>query len=175
MERKTGADASPDGFCQRLPEEETGPRSRCLTCGRQGRDVDPLTVKSLLRSRALARRSEPSHRFCPTSDCPVVYFGNEERFVLEDVRVGVFQKETSPDRIVCYCFGVSEASIREEIARTGSSTALQRIRELVEADRCVCELRNPQGSCCLGNVAATERAAAECAPRPDAEEGAAAR
>ena len=42
---------------------------------------------------------------------------------------------------------------------------------LVAADRCACEVKNPQGSCCLGNVAeatksarATLEAGAEAAP-----------
>ena len=47
--------------------------------------------------------------------------------------------------------------IRREIAAHGRSTASERITALVKADRCACELRNPQGSCCLGNVASATR------------------
>jgi hypothetical protein len=35
----------------------------------------------------------------------------------------------------------------------------ERITALVKAERCACEVKNPQGSCCLGNVAAATNAA----------------
>jgi hypothetical protein len=43
----------------------------------------------------------------------------------------------------------------------GSSTAADRITALVKADRCACEVRNPQGTCCLGNVTAAVRIVAD--------------
>jgi hypothetical protein len=63
----------------------------------------------------------------------------------------------SGDRQVCYCFDETEASIRREIVETGRSTAVQRIREHIAADRCACDVRNPRGVCCLGDVIATVR------------------
>jgi hypothetical protein len=77
--------------------------------------------------------------------------------------------------VLCYCFGESEASIRDEIAETGRSTAVERIRAHIAAGRCACELRNPRGACCLGDViAAVARAEAshvdpdQCEPTPRA-------
>src|SRR5687767_10589344 len=102
---------------------------------------------------SLARLSAPDHRFCPTPQCPVVYFGRDEAFEREDILVDVFQKERPGDRLVCYCFRESEGDIRREIQQTGRSSAADRITELVAAGRCACEVRNPQGSCCLGNIA----------------------
>lgn len=43
----------------------------------------------------------------------------------------------------------------------GKSTAVAKITEYVEAGKCACELRNPQGSCCLGNVAQAFRQSAK--------------
>ena len=122
--------------------------------------MDPITVKALLRPEALARLSAPAHRFCPTRSCPVVYFGEGEAFDREEVAVPVFHKEPAGDRTVCYCFAISEADLRREVAETGRSTATQRITEHVRAGRCACEVRNPQGRCCLGNVAAVVKALA---------------
>ena len=135
--------------------------TNCPANGQRSKVVREITLKALLRGAALERRSESLHRFCSTSSCPVVYFGDGETFSRDDIIVPVFQKETDPSRTVCYCFDVSEVDIREEVARTGRSSASGRIRALVEADRCACEVKNPQGSCCLGNIAATERAAEE--------------
>lgn len=147
--------------CCHEPNDAPGATANCPACGARGSDLDETTLKALLRPAALARRSEIEHRFCATSSCPVVYFGKEERFTRDDLAVPVFQKETGSERPVCYCFDVSESDIREEVARTGQSGATGRIKALIQADRCACELRNPQGSCCLGNVATTERMARE--------------
>jgi len=119
--------------------------------------VEPITVKALLRPQALARLSGPAHRFCPTPSCPVVYFGEGEAFRRDDVAAPVFQKEPAGNRTLCYCFAVSEADLRREIAETGRSTAAQRIGDHVQAGRCACAIKNPQGSCCLGDVVATTK------------------
>lgn len=143
--------------CQVENPRGAGP-ARCADCDQPGRTVDPITVKALLRPEALSRLSAPAHRFCSTASCPVVYFGEGEAFDREEVAVPVFHKEPAGDRTVCYCFAISEADLRREIAKTGRSTAAQRITEHVRAGRCACEVRNPQGSCCLGHVAAVVKA-----------------
>jgi len=145
--------------CQVETPRGTGP-ARCACCDQPGRTVDPITVKALLTSEALARLSAPAHRLCPNPSCPVVYFGEGEAFDREEMAVPVFQKEPAGERIVCYSFAISESDLRREIAETGRSTAAQRITAHVKAGRCACEVRNPQGSCCLGNVATVVKALA---------------
>lgn len=145
--------------CCRVGEPAVEAPDRCPDCGRVGRKLDRITLKALLRPEALARLKPPEHRFCPSVSCRVVYFGRGEVFRREDVLVPVFQKEPTGDRTVCYCFAVSEGDIRREVEASGRSTALERITELVKAERCACEVRNPQGACCLGNVAAVVQAA----------------
>jgi hypothetical protein len=86
-----------------------------------------------------------------------VYFGEGEVFQRDDVAAPVFQKEPAGNRTLCYCFAVSEADLRREIAETGRSTAAQRIGDHVQAGRCACAIKNPQGSCCLGDVVATTK------------------
>jgi hypothetical protein len=52
----------------------------------------------------------------------------------------------------------------EEIRATGKCTIPQRITAEIKAGNCACEIRNPQGFCCLGNVnAAVKRAMSEIA------------
>lgn len=56
--------------------------------------------------------------------------------------------------------------IRDELAATGKTTVIERIAAEMKAGFCACEIRNPQGSCCLGNVkAAVKVALAERASR----------
>jgi len=56
--------------------------------------------------------------------------------------------------------------IRGELAATGKSTVIDRIAAEMKADFCACEIRNPQGSCCLGNVKAAVKAAQAERPSP---------
>ena len=135
------------------------PAERCPECGLVGRRIERITLKTLLRPQALARVSAREHRFCASASCRVVYFGLGEVFRREDVLVPVFQKEPAGDRTVCYCFAVSEGDIRREIQATGGSPAVERITALVKSERCACEVRNPQGTCCLGNLTAAVKAA----------------
>ncbi len=124
----------------------------CPRCGQPGRRVERITLKALLRPDVLERLSQDPYRFCPTPACEVVYFGPDRAFIDEDVRVPVFQKEGPGERTVCYCFDVTESDLRRELVEGKRPTASERITALVKADRCACEVRNPQGSCCLGNV-----------------------
>jgi len=93
--------------------------------------------------------------FCDASDCEVVYFALDPkapRFRREDLVARVGAKETADPIPVCYCFGVTRQDIWDEIRSTGKSTVAERITAEVEADRCACEVKNPSGKCCLGDV-----------------------
>jgi hypothetical protein len=139
--------------CCQLRVEPDVARCVCPSCGRPGRAVEEITLRALLKPEALSRRSESEHRFCPTPTCPIVYFGKDETFARAEVGAPVFQKETGSSRIVCHCLAIEEDTIRAEVAGRGTSASAERIRALVEAGACACEVRNPQGTCCLGNVA----------------------
>jgi hypothetical protein len=84
----------------------------------------------------------------------VVYFRpGEVLFRKDDLTARVHQKEPDDPTVpVCYCFGWTPEKILAEIETTGKSTAFEQITAEVKADNCYCEVTNPQGSCCLGNV-----------------------
>lgn len=128
--------------------------SLCPHCGRLGKRVDSITLRSLLTPEALKRfERKAQYLFCDTENCPVVYFNGEDRFNRWEILVPVFQKEPqNPQVPVCYCFHFTPAKIAEEIHLTGQSTAISEISRYVQEGKCACELRNPQGRCCLGNV-----------------------
>jgi len=109
----------------------------------------------MLTESALATVECLSHRFCRTPGCAVVYYAEAGRsYERHEVRARVWQKEAVGDRPVCYCFGETEATIREEMVGTGQSGAVQRVKAHISANRCACEIRNPRGACCLGDLAA---------------------
>lgn len=133
---------------------------RCPHSGSAGIRVDLQTVKALLTETALRRLASGDYRFCADARCDVVYFNVAgSRFGTDDLRVPVWQKLPLGNRPLCYCFGESEGSIRAEVESTGRSLAEERIRQHIAAGRCACEVRNPRGRCCLGDViAAVKRA-----------------
>lgn len=131
----------------------------CPACKTTGISVEPITLKVLLTPDGLRRGVPPTPRYCPSAQCTVVYFdaGAGVIFRETDVIVPVHAKQPHRDDVpVCYCFDYTEKSIRNEIERTGASTATASITEEVKAGRCACEVRNPKGSCCLGDIARVE-------------------
>jgi hypothetical protein len=131
------------------------PAGACPECGSPGETVDRRTVLALVAESARQRLTSRRYRFCREPECDVVYFDEEgARFATQDLRVAVWQKRGFGDRQVCYCFGDSEASIRAELEVDGQSHAADRIRAHIAAGRCECDVRNPRGSCCLGDVIA---------------------
>lgn len=148
--------------CGKTPAEPTKPGDRllCPQCGREGQPVDQTTVQALLRTEALGEVRSKEYVFCETPTCPVVYSAADgTQFRKEQVRVRVGLKETEDPVPVCYCFGVTERMIHEEIQGTGRSSASARIRAEVKAGNCRCEVENPSGRCCLGEVIQAEKQA----------------
>ena len=138
--------------------ERSSTPGRCPANGAAGFAVDLLTVKAMLTERALVTLEPLAYRFCADARCDVVYFSDGGvQFSTADVRVPVWQKQPNGGRVVCYCFGESEASIRAELERTGQSSAVARIRQHIASGRCACEVRNPRGTCCLGDLIAAVR------------------
>ena len=137
-----------------LPAVEPGARA-CAACGEHGAAVQLQTVKALLTELALRRVQLTHYRFCGDPACEVVYFGDAgDHFDTSDLRVPVWQKEREGGRLLCYCFGETESVIRSELVEHGRAAVVDRIREHIAAQRCACDLRNPRGACCLGDVIA---------------------
>ncbi len=149
-----------DKSCEAKPEAVAS--DVCERCGETGLSVDPITLKALFTPDALRRGVPVSSRFCSTEDCPVVYFDNaaSRTFTEDDLIVRVHAKHPHDEDVpVCYCFEHSPGTIRSEIGQKGSSNASTTITAEVKAGHCACEVKNPKGTCCLGDVAKVEREA----------------
>jgi hypothetical protein len=82
----------------------------------------------------------------------VVYFAAEAPPIIrEQIRERVFQKESAPDVLVCYCFRYSRGAL-ERTDSLGRAAILADVVAGTQQSQCACEVRNPQGSCCLGNL-----------------------
>ena len=131
----------------------------CPVSGTRSKQVGMFSVNSLLRKLPL-EMPNTQYYFCDASDCDLVYFALDAeapRFRREDLVVRVGAKETTDPLPICYCFGFTRQDIWDEIRSTGKSTVTERITAEVKADRCACEMKNPSGKCCLGDVTRVAR------------------
>lgn len=151
------------GCC--APENGQAPDSRadrCPSCRARGPRVNAITLRALLSGEGLRRGVPSEPRFCGTPGCTVVYFDNAVPVVFEEalVTVTVHAKHPEDGSVpVCYCFGHTPDTIRGELTRTGRSIASAMIAADVKAGHCACEVKNPKGTCCLGDVSTVERSA----------------
>jgi len=126
-----------------------------------------VTLRALVRDEFQGQITEDAdYYFCDAKGCDVVYFTTDGGTITKaQLKVEVGVKETAGDRPLCYCFGHSVASIKEELRTKGGSVALEVIRQKMKDPGCACEVTNPSGSCCLGTVAkGIETAKAEIIP-----------
>ena len=136
-------------------ERPTSSTDACPTCQQPGKPVQGQTVKALL-AVSLRSVTEVAYLFCRTRGCPVVYFASDvgPTYTTTDIREWVYQKEPERDEVcVCYCFRHSVGEIRAASPAAAASLVTD-ITAGIQAGQCACDLRNPQGSCCLGNVRA---------------------
>jgi len=125
----------------------------CPGCEKVGKSVQGRTVSAML-SVSLRKVQGKQYLFCRTRTCPVVYFStdHERTFTVEEIGERVYQKEPDvQDVLICYCFRHTVGDLRAALPEERSSI-VEDINTGINAGQCACDLRNPQGSCCLGNV-----------------------
>ena len=132
----------------------------CPVCGARGKPVPGQTVRALA-SVSLRSVREVEYLFCKTQFCPVVYYSADgvQTFTVDQVRERVYQKEPeNPDVYFCYCF---RHKVGEMLAASpeGRAAILADISSGTNSGQCACDLRNPQGSCCLVNARRLARGA----------------
>lgn len=128
--------------------------------------VSRKTVLSMLKPQFLEEALNGTYRFCAAAECPVVYFEEQGTrvFTIDDLRIVVGIKASKDPIPLCYCFGFDESHLRKEILQTGNTTIPERISHLIHEGLCACDVRNPSGACCLGEVnRAAKRLKKDCA------------
>ena len=132
--------------------------SSCPASGFEGKPVDWTTVAALVKGRVPPKQE---FRLCRDAECDVVYYGSEGT-VLSAGQLNV-QPGFKYGRggLVCYCFLHTEAEIEGQLREGGKSDVFESIKSEVEAGNCACEVRNPSGKCCLGEVQTATRSLEE--------------
>ncbi len=153
-QHKTGDD------CCLVTEKKPAPaRTECPISKTLSRKVQRRTLEHLLKADKVGSIRDVQYYYCLEPSCDVVYFSNENvpYFSVDDVKVKVFPKDKGDDVHVCYCFDWTRGRIKEQIAETGKSTAALEITREVKAGNCDCDIKNPKGECCMGDVNAVAK------------------
>ncbi|MFN3486596.1 MAG: putative iron-sulfur cluster-binding metallochaperone [Planctomycetota bacterium] len=144
---------STEGCCATKMQEKAQ-EALCSCCTWKGKRVPASTVRALVRADLRDRVRDGDYVLCLNPGCAQVYTGpaGARPFVKSDLTVRVGYKETDGPHLVCYCFEHSVEDIEKELRTAGKTTIPERIRIEVKDGHCECEVKNPQGTCCLGNV-----------------------
>jgi hypothetical protein len=128
-------------------------KAACPVCKAKAKSVLGKTLQHLLREDIKMQLSclEGFH-FCKTPTCPVVYFRDEKTLTQENIKVVVGCKEGAVPAMVCYCFAWTKEKIASQLKATGKTDALEDIKAKMQDPGCSCEILNPSGGCCLGDV-----------------------
>ena len=132
--------------------------THCPKCEQVGVAVDRITLKALLTPDGLRRGVPKQPHYCATRDCPVVYFDREDdvTFTEAELTVRAFAKHPDDATVpACYCFAVSVGAM-SDAAR--SRELREMVAREVQTGHCACEVKNPKGACCLGDLVRIERA-----------------
>lgn len=147
--------------CCTLPNADAGTAGadRCPSCGRKGKPVGAETINALARPELQPAGGFPAGYVCTNPDDPILYFfpGDTPALSQDDVTVRVGFKEAEAPHLVCYCFEHTREDIQHEYRQHGESLIEASIREQVSQGTCSCEVKNPTGRCCLGEVRAAYR------------------
>lgn len=141
--------------CCLVEEKTPAPaRAACPVSGTLSRKVQRRTLEHLLKPEMLDSLREVQYYHCKEPNCNVVYFSNESVlfFSIHDVAVKVFAKDQGDEVPVCYCFDWTRGRIKQQIRELGQSTAAVEIAREIKAGHCMCDIKNPKGECCLGEV-----------------------
>lgn len=128
-------------------------KAECSECHQSAKSVLGKTLTHLLVEETKSGfECLEGFYYCKTPTCRTVYFRDHIVFTQADLNVTVGLKEGAVPATVCYCFEWTKEKIEEELKKNGATTALEDIKRKMENPGCACEILNPSGRCCLGDV-----------------------
>ncbi|MCH7763373.1 MAG: hypothetical protein IIB95_06475 [Candidatus Marinimicrobia bacterium] len=127
---------------------------KCPSCDQKGKQVDLLTIRSITR-RDFPHYGELTKGFlCLNPDDATVYYFSNLDFIVnqDDVVTDIGFKTNSNTKTVCYCFRHTKHDIIDDYLKHGKSNIENDVRQKVKDKQCTCEVSNPKGKCCLGDI-----------------------
>ena len=119
-------------------------KGRCPVNGKEYSSVGVKTILHHLAKPWSRNLTEQAYYYCTDASCDVVYFGEDDSVIPQSaLRTKVELKSISPERSVCYCFGVSYKTAEND------ESARKFVAEMTRRSLCSCETSNPSGRCCF--------------------------
>ncbi|MBC8346214.1 MAG: hypothetical protein ISR82_05270 [Candidatus Marinimicrobia bacterium] len=140
--------------CSETNSDQSFGKQVCQTCGEKGKKVELATIRSLTRRDHPLYAELKSGFICTNPDDNTVYYSEENDIIIyhNDLVTSFHLKNPDDKQNLCYCFQHSRRAIKEDITKNGHSRIELSIREKVKQGACTCEVSNPKGKCCLGDV-----------------------
>jgi len=160
IEKIMANEHKPDGVCCLVTEETDAPLlAACPESATDSKKIQHRTIEHLVKQDLVERILDSQYYYCADADCPVVYFSPDgaSKFTIDELQLAVFEKDSGKNVNVCYCYDWTRGRIEDEIRETGVSTASKEVAEKVRASLCECDIKNPKGTCCLGDLNAYVR------------------
>ncbi len=149
VKNKEQTEDNQHGCCTPQPKGKV----ECPKCGKKAKGVLGKTIQHLLTNKAKSNIAlYDGFYYCKTSTCRVIYFRGDEILTQEDLSVKVGLKDGTTPANLCYCFGWTKERIEDEIFKNGKSGAIDDIKHKMATVGCSCEIKNPSGNCCMGDV-----------------------
>jgi Zinc binding domain len=130
---------------------QPGHKASCPICGTKAKPISTRAVKSLVRDHTRVS-AERVYWLCRAPGCDVVYFSEAESFCKREVKVRVGFKEQQDPIPLCYCFDYTRSDISRDLALRGETDIPDRVKAEIQRGYCACEVKNPSGTCCLGDI-----------------------
>jgi len=116
--------------------------------------VGRITVEALIRPERRHSLALLPYYFCDSPSCDVVYVSASTEHVItkDQLQVRVGTKENKDAIPLCYCFDFDKKAIWDDIRFKGRTDIPQIITQRIKAGECRCQVTNPSGNCCLGDI-----------------------
>jgi len=126
----------------------------CPSCSEKAKGVLGKTLEALLNDNVKSKLTcFDGFYYCKTPSCKIVYFRDDTVVTQEDMNVVVGLKDGATPATVCYCFAWTKEKIKAELLSERKTAVLEDIKVKMQNPGCSCEILNPSGGCCLGDVA----------------------
>ena len=116
--------------------------------------VPRITVEALIRPEYKNFLALLPYYFCDSPSCDVVYVSEstEQLITKNQLRIRVGIKENEDPIRLCYCFDFDKKAIWDDIRFKGRTDIPKIITQRIKAGECRCQVTNPSGNCCLGDI-----------------------
>lgn len=119
-------------------------RQCCPVNGHECAGVGARTIAHHIKEAWRWQPTAKRYFFCDDPTCELVYFGDDGSTILKSqLRMPPGVKETSDDRLLCYCYGITKRDFLNNPATRDFVVAQ------TKAGQCSCDTSNPSGRCCL--------------------------